>query len=191
VSAGRLSPLMAALGAVQQLLERYDDRGLVVGGVAASLLGSARYTGDVDVMLILSTARLGELLAETGQLGFAPRMQDAEDFARRHRVLLLRHIESGTPVDLILGMLPFEEEAVARGVKSDLGAVQVRLPTPEDLIIMKAVAGRDKDMADIAAVAEKFQQLDRYRIERWVRLFADALELPDLWSRVAPLLPPS
>ncbi len=191
MSAGRLSPLMAALGAVQQLLERYDDRGLVVGGVAASLLGSARYTGDVNVMLILSTTRLGELLAETGQLGFAPRIQDAEDFARRHRVLLLRHIESGTAVDLILGMLPFEVEAVARGVKSGVGAVQVRLPTPEDLIIMKAVAGRDKDMADIAAVAEKFQQLDRHRIERWVRLFADALELPDLWSRVAALLPPS
>ncbi len=189
--AGPLSPLTSALDAVQSLLVRFHNRGFVMGGVAASLLGAARYTADVDVLLILSTTRLAELLAAAQDTGFAPRIQGAEDFARQHRVLLLRHVESGTDVDLILGMLPFEEEAVERGVVHTIGFTQVRLPTPEDLIIMKAVAGRDKDLADISAVAERFPHLDRQRIERWVREFADALESPELWSRVSALLPAS
>jgi hypothetical protein len=30
--------------------------------------------------------------------------------------------------------------------------------------------------------------LDRTRIERWVREFAEALEMPELWEDIAPLL---
>ena len=33
-----LSPLLAPLGALQHLLERFDNRGVIIGGIAASLL---------------------------------------------------------------------------------------------------------------------------------------------------------
>lgn len=39
-----LEPLLAPLEAVQQLLERFGNRGLIIGGVAASLLGQPRLT---------------------------------------------------------------------------------------------------------------------------------------------------
>jgi predicted nucleotidyltransferase len=61
-------------------------------------------------------------------------------------------------------MLPFEVEMVARSTVVDLGSVQVRLPTPEDLIIMKALANRPKDLADIQAVAASHPDLDQARI---------------------------
>ena len=47
---------------------------------------------------------------------------------------------------LALGLLPFEVEAVERSEAHQAGALRVRLPTPEDLIILKAVAHRPKDM---------------------------------------------
>jgi len=74
-----------------------------------------------------------------------------------------------------------------------VGNIQLRLPTPEDLIIMKAVAHRPKDIADIQAIAASHPSLDKERIRSWVEQFGEALELPDLWKMISQLLwlPPS
>lgn len=183
-----LIPLSAPLRTAQQLIEHFHNKGLIVGGIAAIVLGTARYTGDVDVMLLMSTAQLPELFEVAQRLGCVPRIENAVDFARKHRVLLLRHLQSNSNLDVILGLLPFESEAVARGTVHRIGELEVRLPTPEDFVIMKAVAGRDKDMADIAAVVENYPNMDHQHIERWVREFAEALEAPELWPRLARLL---
>jgi len=180
-----LAPLLEPLAAVQRLLARFNERGMIIGGVAASLLGKPRLTADVDVVILLPIEDLPQLITAAEQEGFVPRIQDAEDFARRHRVLLLRHRASGINVDISLGMLPFEEEAVERSVVYQIGELSLRLPTPEDLIIFKAVAHRPQDLLDIQALIEANPDLDRGRIERWVREFARALDMPDLWEDIA------
>ncbi len=103
-------------------------------------------------------------------------------------MVLLLHKESGINVDVSLGMLPFEEEVVVRSVVHRIGDIELRLPTPEDLIILKAVAHRPKDLLDIAEIFNSHPDLDSARIERWVREFAAALEMPELWADIAPLL---
>jgi hypothetical protein len=52
-----VAPLLSPLISLQRLLARFDDQGVVIGGVAASLLGRPRLTADVDVVMILSTHR--------------------------------------------------------------------------------------------------------------------------------------
>ena len=183
-----VAPLLSPLISLQRLLARFDDQGVVIGGVAASLLGRPRLTADVDVVMILSIENLPHLMAEAAEEGLVPRIADAEAFARRHRVLLLRHDASGIGVDISLGMLPFEVEAVERSIIHEVGSVAIRLPTPEDLIIFKAVAHRPKDLLDIQAIAEIHPDLDRERIKYWVREFARALEMPELWDDIATLL---
>jgi len=64
----------------------------------------------------------------------------------------------------------------------------LRLPTPEDLIILKAVAHRSKDLEDIKAIAAGYPDLDQVRIQFWAEQFGDALELPELWSTIRQLL---
>lgn len=184
-----ITPLRAPLAAVQSLLDRLGGRGVIIGGVAVTALGAPRFTADVDVVLLLSVSRLSELLQAAGELELLPRIENAEHFARRNRVLLLRHQPSGIAVDISLGMLPFEEEVVARSELRELDGLALRLPTPEDLIILKAVAHRPKDLADIAAIAQAHPKLDRERVERWVREFGAALEMPELWDSIAELLP--
>ena len=90
-----LSPFLAPLAALQRLLARFGDRGMVIGGVAASLLGQPRLTADLDAVIILDVAELPHLLEAAIQEGLIPRISDAEAFARQNRVLLLRHAESG------------------------------------------------------------------------------------------------
>ncbi len=183
-----VASLVAPLQAVQRLLARFDDRGVVIGGVAASLLGRPRLTVDIDVVVLVSTDDLPRLIRVAAEEGLVPRLPEAEAFAREHRVLLLCHQESGIPVDISLGILPFEQEAVERSTLHETGTLAVRLPTPEDLIILKAVAHRPKDLIDIQALVEANPGLDRERIRYWVCQFAEALDMPELWTDIAPLL---
>jgi len=185
-----IASLKSPLAAVQHLLERFGNQGVIIGGVAASVLGAPRLTADVVAVLLLSVSRLPKLLEVAGELGLVPRIADAEQFARRNRVVLLLHRESGIGVDVSLGMLPFEEEVVARSSVYHLGELELRLPAPEDLIILKAVAHRGKDLLDIEGVLASHPDLDRVRVERWVREFAAALDMPELWDDIAPLLRP-
>lgn len=184
-SSEEITPLLAPLAALQRLFKRFDDHGIVIGGVAVSLLGKPRLTADVDAVILLSVDDLGLLIEAAQQEGFSLRIPNAQDFAGRSRVLLLRHHESGINVDISLGILPFEIEAVERSLVHKIGPLAIRLPTPEDLIILKAVAHRPKDLMDIPAIIANYPDLDRKRIKYWVQEFAQVLEMPELWDDIA------
>ena len=101
----------------------------------------------------------------------------------------MKHTSTDTGIDISLGALPFEEEMVERGILYEVDeTLQLRLPTPEDLIIMKAIAHRPRDLEDIRTIADKYPNLDLKRIEEWVKSFGEVLETPDLWDLVRPLL---
>jgi hypothetical protein len=184
-----LEPLLAPIQALQRLIEHFDDQGVLIGGVAASILGKPRLTADADALILLSTDRIPDLLQQAQKEGLIPRLPDVEQFARLNRVVLLRHEESGIGVDISLGLLPFEVEAVERSQVYQVGALHIRMPTPEDLIILKAVAHRPKDLLDIEAIVTSQQVLDYERIKFWVQQFAELLETPELWTDVERLLP--
>src|SRR5262249_39341107 len=86
--------------------------GIIIGGVAASLLGRPRVTRDLDALVILEPEAWPEFLAKGKEHGFAPRISDAIAFAGRSRMLLLIHEPSQIAVDVSMGLLPFEEQAV-------------------------------------------------------------------------------
>jgi hypothetical protein len=180
--------LAPALESVQHLIDRLDEQGIIIGGVAASLLGRPRLTADVDAVVLVDTDELAHLLTMAEQEGLFPRIPDAADFARGHRVLLLQHQESGVNVDISLGLLPFEVEAVERSKTYQIGSLTLRIPTPEDLIVFKAVAHRPKDLLDIQAIIESSTNLDKRYIADRVREFAQLLEMPELWDDIAPWL---
>ncbi|KAA3656988.1 MAG: hypothetical protein DWQ04_29520 [Chloroflexi bacterium] len=177
------------LEAFGKLLSRFGDQGVVIGGIAVSLLGEARFTEDLDAMVLLSIEDIPRFLMAAQQEGIEPRISDAEVFARQNRVLLLRHSLSQTDIDISLGILPFEQEMVERSMVYKVDdSLQIRLPTPEDLIIMKAVAHRPKDLLDIQGIIQSHPNLDRERIQNWVSQFAELLENPEIWEDIAKML---
>lgn len=181
----RLTPFLSPLQALQNLISIFNDQGVIIGGIAASLLGVPRYTADVDAVFLLKIEDLSNFLTEASKQGIEPRITGPIQFAKKNRVLLLRHEVTGIDIDVSLGVLPFEIEMIHRSHAVELGALRLQLPTPEDLIIMKAVAHRPKDLDDIQAIATSHPKLDKDRIQNWVEQFGEALDLPDLWSRVS------
>jgi len=183
-----ITPLLEPLIALQRLLEHFDNQGVIIGGIAASLLGKPRFTADIDAVILLSIEDIPKLIDAANEQGIVMRIADAELFARKNRVLLLRHQASSTNIDISLGILPFETEMVARSQNQQIGSLHLRLPTPEDLIILKAVAHRSQDLTDIQAIAASHPDLDKERVRFWVEQFGAALEMPDLWEKIALLL---
>jgi hypothetical protein len=163
-------------------------RGIIIGGLAVSILGRPRATADVDAVVLLEEDRWEQFLHAGGQFAFLPRMSDALPFAHQSRMLLFRHQPSGIAIDISLAGIPFEDEAVARAVTKTVAGVSVPLPTPEDLIIMKAVAHRARDFGDIEGLLDVAPKLDKRRIRRWVAEFARALEMPELLEDLEKLL---
>ena len=183
-----LEPFRATIEALNRLLQNFDQRGVIIGGVAVGLLGKPRYTADVDAVFLLSTKDVSKFLQLARAEEIVPRIENAEDFARKSRVLLLKYVPTETEVDISLGIMPFEEEMVERGEIKSFANLSARLPTPEDLIIMKAIAHRPKDLEDIRTIVDKYPDLDHHRIERWVRDFAGVMETPELWGQIDKIL---
>lgn len=88
-----------------------------------------------------------------------------------------------------MGILPFEQEMVERSKVYQIDdTLKIRLPTPEDLIVMKAVAHRPKDLEDIRTIVAKQTDLDKGYIKNWVQQFAEILEMPSLWEDIDMIL---
>lgn len=153
---------------------------MVVGGLAASLLGRPRLTQDIDALAILPESDWNRAVDSAAEFGIIPRIPDALDFARRSRVLLMRHVASGIDLDVMLGALPFEQAAVEHSVVHDIGGLRVRLPRIEDLLVMKAVARRPKDLEDIRGLLAAHPEADVAAARRWVREFATATGMSDM-----------
>lgn len=182
------APLIKPLKSLQQLLDQFKEKGVIIGGIATGFLGRPRFTVDLDAIFLASVDDIPRILELAKAEGIGPRTQDVIEFAKKNRVLLLRHNDSGINIDISLGILPFEEEVVGRSVLHDVGPLLVRLPTPEDLIILKAVAHRPKDLLDIQEIVTTNPNLDLARIEYWVKSFAEVLEMPELWGSIEKIL---
>ncbi|MBI4526745.1 MAG: hypothetical protein HY695_23355 [Deltaproteobacteria bacterium] len=123
---------------------------------------------------------MGNLPGHGPRCGFTPRISNHLAFVRKARVFLVRHKSSGIDVDIAIGELPFEREAISRGLWVEIDGVKLPLPRAEDLVVMKAVAHRPRDLADIEAVLDAHPRLNLRRIRRWVSEFAVALDMPDI-----------
>lgn len=182
------APILAALRDLVGWLRHTGVPAVVVGGVSVSFLARPRMTQDIDVLADLEEAKWADFARSGKGYGFTPRVRDALSFARRSRVLLVRHRPTRVPADLVFAGLLLEREIVARRSWVRAGRVRIPVPTPEDLVIMKAVSHRPRDLADIDAVLETTPKLNRRRVLRVVRQFSTALAQPDLLADLKCLL---
>jgi hypothetical protein len=180
-----LDRLLVPLATLMRWFKEANLRGAVIGGVAASLRGKPRLTKDIDAVVLEADAEM--LLESAAEFGFTPRIPDAAEFSRKTRVLLLRYAP-GIDIDISLGALPFEDEVIDRSTWIDVGGVQLRVASAEDIIIMKAVARRARDVMDIENIIAANADLDIERIRYWVREFSAVLEMPEIYEDLEKLL---
>jgi hypothetical protein len=172
--------LLAALTDLMKWLDATRIPSIIIGGVAASILGRPRLTQDVDALAILPEGEWANAVAAAAHHGILPRIEGPLEFARRSRVLLMRHAESGIDIDVIMGGLVFERAAIDDAKIHAIGDLRLRLPRVEDLLIMKAVARRPKDLQDIEGLLAAHPEADLTAVRHWVSEFATAMSASDM-----------
>ena len=148
-----MNALLQAAAEVQQFLRNAGERFCFIGGIAVQRWGEPRLTRDVDLTLLCPYGAEAPA-AQRLLASFAPRIPDAAAFAARNRVLLLNSAGQ-VPIDIAMGAIPFEERCVERASEYDLGGATLLTCCAEDLVVMKAFAGRDRDWADIQSIASR------------------------------------
>lgn len=175
------TPLAELLADLGRALAHLGVRWYLFGAQAAILYGVARLTADVDVTVDLASRQTTELAATLTLAGFELRIPEAEAFAERTRVLPFVHQRTRIPVDIVLAGPGLEELFFSRVRERRIGEVSVPVASAEDMLTMKVLAGRPKDLEDVVAIARAHgRDLDVERVRETLRTLEKALDRDDL-----------
>lgn len=168
-------------------LERQKTRYLVIGGLAVVAVGEPRTTADADAIVFVSPAEAEALIRQAAGAGFDVRVE--VELERLATTGTMRFRRGRFQIDLITASLPFEESASERASVHELFGVRVPFPSPEDLILLKVLAGRDKDMLDARGVVRRHGgRLDVAYLERMLRPICELAEDMAPWGRLQRVL---
>jgi hypothetical protein len=149
---------------------------MVFGGQAVLLYGEPRLTRDIDVTLGVDPSEVGRVIGTIRSLGFRILTEKPEEFVRETFVLPAIDPETGVRIDFVFSLSGFERAAIERSRKIDVDGVGVQFVSLEDLVVMKLLAGRPRDLEDVAAVLRKNRDFDRSHVEKWLREFDRELD---------------
>jgi len=110
---------------------------LVLGGLASSLVGRPRWTHDIDIMVRPDDAR--DVLEALRIAGFTTEETDP--------VWIYKAFKDDVMVDVIfmvMGGIYLDDEMQSRSVERDYQDLRLRLPSPEDQIVIKAIVHREE-----------------------------------------------
>jgi hypothetical protein len=175
-----MSAQEVALAELCDLLEAERLPYMLMGGQANAIWGEPRATLDIDVTLWAEDRpdAVGAL-----SKAFRVLVDDPASFVHDTRVLPLE-TAGGVRIDVIFALLPFEEEAIRRARPVRIGNRDVRVCTPEDLILMKVVSERPRDLDDARGVASRrFSELELAYLEPRLHELAELLERPAIVAR--------
>lgn len=130
-----------------------------IGGVAVQVWGQPRLTQDIDLTIFTNLKNEPEYIAAF-LTRYSPKFSDAAQFALTNRVLPM-FTKGGIGIDVTLGGLSDISEALARSsYQPFVGDFNLRICSPDDLVIMKTVAARPRDWIDVESVIIRQNSLD-------------------------------
>ena len=176
-----MNGLLHAAWEVEQFMRQQKWCFCIIGGLAVIRWGQSRATQDVDVSLLTSFGREAEYANRILE-HFPGRIPDAKQFALNNRVLLARTI-SGVPLDIALAAFPYEEKVIARASEFAYAKdVSITTASAEDMVVMKAFAGREQDWFDVKGILAR----QRNRLD-WNYILAELTALGELKDDSDPL----
>jgi len=175
------SPVADLLADLSRAFAALDMPWYLFGAQAAIVYGVARLTADVDVTARAPAGRPAATWITTiEQQGFVRRFRDPA-FVEHSRVLPLVHGRTGLPVDIVLAGPGLEDEFLARAVTQMIDEVAVPVVDVSDLVILKVLAGRPKDIEDLVSLLQiQREAIDERRVRTVLEMLERALGQSDL-----------
>lgn len=140
------------LRAVARALKPLKLRWYVFGAQAVIAAGAVRTTADIDITTDdVSADKLRKALAKAG---FVLRrdIPGVDDLIEHHRILPLEHKTTGFRLDVVRAGPGPEQEMLERPIFRRVGQSRIPYVDTNDLLVLKTLAGRPKDLEDIQAL---------------------------------------
>jgi hypothetical protein len=185
--------VLATLQAGWKALAAIDAPKAVIGGLALVAWKHARYTRDADILIAIEPGRIDELIVALTKTGFQPRhtpplrVVDGQGIVQ----FIFQPADALMPfqLDLLLVSGDFQRTAVTRAVSWPIRQAEapVRVVRPDDLIVIKLLAGRIIDRADAAMILrENRDEIDFTRLHHEVTCQGVAAEYQEIWREAFP-----
>ncbi|MBI3098569.1 MAG: hypothetical protein HYY93_10060 [Planctomycetes bacterium] len=180
---------------ISSLLEGLGLPHAIGGAVAMGLLGHVRATRDVDLLLLLPALRSQEFADAAHAAGF--RMRDDSDAevpvtpaqmtTSTREVGHFRIWWREVKLEIFSPKVPLQDSVLKRRIRSDVGDFSLWITTAEDLILLKMIFHRDKDLVDVRRLlAANRDSLDVPYVKSWIPRTlepAAGAELEDMLKR--------
>jgi len=135
---------------------------LIVGGIAVNLYGYIRLTMDLDIMVDLSDENLSKLIEIMDKFNYTPRAPIKSDeilfdekrdkWIKEKRAVVFTFINLKKPykcIDIFLKNPVDFEMAYSHKTVMSVRDIKIKVASVEDIIKMKRVLGRPRDIEDI------------------------------------------
>lgn len=181
------NPVVKALWEIVESLESKQINYAVMGGLAVRALAIPRPTNDVDLTIQCTEVELPNLLrsweSEAIQVPEIYLNGWLDRVGGMPLVKLKTRINSDYTVDLdiFLCETPFQQSLLARRIKAEIGdGRSLWVVSPEDLVLLKLIANRPRDLVDVTDLLFIQGQLD----ESYMQLWAARLGITDRLNTV-------
>ena len=174
-----------ALNDLSSILKQQNVPYMIIGGLANAIWGHPRATLDIDVTIWVLDDQIQKLLSILEEK-YVFMVEEPIEFILKTRVLPIKNNES-LRIDIIFGALPFEKDALDRAVEVKIGDSAIKFCTAEDLILLKIISERSKDLEDVRNLL-RYQKgnLDYTYLEPRIMELSDLLDRPGIrqkWNK--------
>lgn len=175
-----MGPLIATLRDFLRILDERNLEYALMGGFAVRAYGIPRPTYDVDFTIGIPREELNSFYESLEESGYTVPEQYrsgwVDQIAGMPLVKFKLYIGSESiDVDVFLAESDYQKELLKRRRKAEIDNLTAWLVTPEDLLLLKLIANRPRDLGDIADIRVVQGDLD----EPYMRHWAAELDIAD------------
>jgi predicted nucleotidyltransferase len=170
------------LNELASILKNENVPYMIIGGLANAIWGHPRATLDIDVTIWVIDDQIKKIISVL-EKKYVFLVEKPNDFISKTRVLPIKNDEN-LRIDVIFGALPYEKDALDRAVEMKIGDSSIKFCTAEDLILLKIISERPKDLEDVRGILHvQKDELDFRYLEPRIEELANLLENPGIKER--------
>lgn len=160
---------------------------LVIGGVAVGVWGNIRVTEDLDLIIFIPRKNVKVILEKSKTLGF--RFDERIVLKQAEEAGVFKIFYKDYHLDFLIASIELEKSALKRKIKITIFNREVCVPSKEDLLLLKIIAGRPKDMLDAEGIVNRQKErLDIKYLESQAQRLCDEAEDMRIWNELQRLL---
>ena len=162
--------LIEIIEKLQKVCQKNRIKMALAGGIAVGAYAIPRATYDVDGFILVSEDKMDLLLSSLIKQGFIYDKHKPIKIIQGKRFVTLLYSKYKMYIDLFVAEGDFQTGMLKRAKKVKFNKIKINIISPEDLILLKLQAGRERDVEDVRGIiSENISRLNFNYLKRWSR----------------------